>query len=232
MRARLLRRIGIAHRRCVLDLGAGYGAVTAELARRSSSSGRVVALDLALSPLRSLAQPGEQVVPQAVCANGVSLPFADATFDMVYCQLVLLWAMPIESVIREMWRVLQPGGVVIAVEPDYGGMIEYPTTLATRDLWIAALKRAGANPTIGRMLPSMFERHGFRVRVDLLPELVPPSTTRFALLRGLPLTNREYAKLRHIEQQDAAMGDSDDGQRWARVVHLPFVLITAERLAE
>jgi SAM-dependent methyltransferase len=181
-----------------------------------------------------LTQPGEQEqgVPQAVCANGVSLPFADATFDMVYCQLVLLWARPVESVIREVWRVLQPGGVVIAVEPDYGGMIEYPPALATRDLWIAALKRAGATPTIGRMLPGMFARQGFRVRVDLLPELVPPSPTRFALLRGLPLTSREHAKLRHIEQQDAAMGDGDDGQQWARVIHLPFVLITAERVAQ
>ena len=33
-RARLLRRVGIARRRRILDLGAGYGAVTGELVRR------------------------------------------------------------------------------------------------------------------------------------------------------------------------------------------------------
>ncbi|HLA84582.1 MAG TPA: hypothetical protein VJL29_07290, partial [Thermoguttaceae bacterium] len=42
-RSRLLRRAGIARCRRVLDLGCGVGAVTAELARRTS--GFVVALD-------------------------------------------------------------------------------------------------------------------------------------------------------------------------------------------
>jgi SAM-dependent methyltransferase len=185
----------------------------------------VIALDRDVSPLLAGQYTHEQTY--ALCADGASLPFADGAFDMVYCQLVLLWVATLDQVIGEVWRVLQPGGVFIAIEPDYGGMIEYPAALATRDLWITALTRAGANPTIGRVLPSVLERQGFAVRVDLLPELVPPSPTRFALLRGLPLTRQERAKLDRIAHHDAAMSNAD--RQWSRVVHLPFVLVTAER---
>ncbi len=59
------------------------------------------------------------------------------------------------SAIKEIYRVLQPKGMLVAIEPDYGGMIEYPPEIATGDLWIAALSRAGADPCIGRKLPSI-----------------------------------------------------------------------------
>ncbi|MFN2111172.1 MAG: class I SAM-dependent methyltransferase, partial [Anaerolineae bacterium] len=49
-RGRLFRQIRIARRKCVLDLGAGYGAVTGELVRRAR--GPVVALDCATAALR------------------------------------------------------------------------------------------------------------------------------------------------------------------------------------
>ena len=53
-RARLLRRVAVARRRSVLDLGGGYGAVTGELVRRAG--GTVVALDHTLEALQ--ASPG------------------------------------------------------------------------------------------------------------------------------------------------------------------------------
>jgi SAM-dependent methyltransferase len=214
-RARLLRRAGIAHRRSVLDLGAGSGAVTPELARRSD--GRVVALDQAWAPLRAAAAPG-------ICAQAGRLPFPAAAFDLVFCQCALLWMNPLPTVISEIWRVLQPGGLLLALEPDYGGLLEYPPTVALRDIWLAALARAGAEPLVGRALPTLLARQGFEVRADLLPELLPPSPARFDLLRGLPLTRREQRALRRAERAAATLNDS-----WQQIAHLPFVLLSASR---
>jgi len=221
-RARLLRRASIARRRRVLDLGAGHGAVTGELVRRSG--GPVVALDLACDALRASAAAFAGA--GRVCADATRLPFADAEFDLVFCQCALLW-MPAARTVDEVWRVLPPGGVLVAVEPDYGGALEHPPDVAARDVWIAALARAGADPLVGRKLPGLLETRGFSVRVDLLPELLPPEPARFDLLRGLPLTGEEQAALRRIEQNSAAPASA-----WARVAHVPFLLVTATKPME
>lgn len=219
VRARLLRRVGVAHRKRVLDLGAGFGAVTGELVRRSG--GPVAALD------RSWTALSHDIAPFAgagrVCGQAETLPFTAASFELVFCQLVLMWVSPAET-IQEIKRVLRPGGVLVACEPDYGGMIEYPPEISTKALWLPALRRAGADPLIGRKLPGLLAAQGFEVRVDLLPELVPPSPLRFELLRGLPLTPDEQKDLKGIEAQTAKIG-----QAWQQVVHLPFVLVTATK---
>jgi SAM-dependent methyltransferase len=202
----------------VLDLGAGRGTVTGELVRRCG--GRAIALDRALNAL------GEESEPFAgalrVGGDAARLPFADGAFDLVFCQYALTWMVPAEAAVGEIWRVLQRGGALAALEPDYGGMMEYPPAIATRDLWLDALARAGADPLTGRKLPGLLDARGFDVRVELLPELLPPEPARFDLLRGLPLTEEEQKALRRVEEKDKVMSSG-----WARIAHLPFFLVTA-----
>ena len=218
-RARLLRRAGIANRKCVLDLGAGTGAVTEELVRRSG--GTVLALDLDMAVLRAKSDNFDGA--RRVCANALALPCADAAFDMVFTQFVLLW-LDAERAVDEIARVLAPGGVLVAIEPDYGGLIEYPPEIGTRELWLAGLARAGAEPRIGRRLPYLLEQSGFDVRVDLHDRLLPPAVERFELLRGLLLDATESERLAAIETAD---GHLDEG--WGRIAHLPCMLISATR---
>lgn len=222
-RARLLRRVAIARRRCALDLGAGRGAVTGELVRRCG--GRVMALDRALKALGQ--ETGSFAGATRVGGDARRLPAADHAFDLVFCQLALMWMAPAAVAVSEIWRVLEPGGVLVALEPDYGGMMEYPPDIATRNLWLAALTRAGADPLIGRKLPALLDERGFGVRVDLLPELPPPEPARFELLRGLPLSEEEHQRLRLIEEKEKAL---PGGAR--PIVHLPFFLVTATKGAE
>lgn len=221
-RARLLRRVAVARRGRVLDLGAGSGAVTGELVRRAASESGVVAFDLAFAALHA------EVAPFAgaarVCGNALCLPFPSQTFDLIFCQCALLWMQPATVVLDEIARVLRPEGALVALEPDYGGLIEHPPQAALRDVWVAALIRAGANPFIGRKLPGWLEARGFRLRVDLLPELRPPDSARFDFLRGLPLTAEEQARLAQAVRADA------EASGWARVAHLPFCLVTAVKM--
>lgn len=216
-RSWLLQRANVDQRRSLLDLGCGFGVVSQELARLSR--GQVVALDHSLPALLTAAA-GLAASPPA-CADAAHLPFADASFDLVFCQLALLW-MPLEPTLAEVRRIMQPGGVLLAIEPDYGGMIEQPAELATRELWIAGLTRAGADPLVGRKLPGLLAGHGFDVRVELMNELTPPAPQRFELLRGLPLKRKERRAAKAVERSAKQLGGP-----WQQVVHLPFMLITA-----
>ena len=216
-RARLLRRVQIAHCRSVLALGCGWQAVTPELARRSSGT-VVVAADADRRVF--FGRTSEPRPFQTVCCDAARLPFRSGSFDLVFCQFALLWFQADEAV-GEIRRVLGPGGTLVALEPDYGGLIEFPDEIATAHLWQSALRRAGADPRIGRRLPGMLAPRGFEVRVDLLDRLVLPSSLRFDLLRGLPLTENEAAELDAIAAADS---ECDNARR---VVHLPIFLVTA-----
>lgn len=220
-RARLLRRIGVAHRRRVLDLGAGYGAATAELARRSG--GLTAALDRDEAALGAADAPF--VGAARVAGDARRLPFAAGAFDLVFTQLVWLW-LPVAAVAPEVWRVLAPGGALIALEPDYGGMMEHPPDVAVAEVWRAALARAGADPLVGRKLPGLLAACGFDVQVDLFATLSPPAEERFDLLRGLLLTDAE-----RLAVAEAAAASARRRGVWGQVVHLPFFLITATRPA-
>lgn len=221
-RGRLFRQVGIARRKRVLDLGAGYGAVTGELVRRAG--GPVVALDRAVTALREGDATGGTAFAGAARAGGDArwLPFADAVFDLVFTQLTLLWVRPVARALDEIRRVLRPGGALVALEPDYGGMIEYPPEIAARELWLSALERAGADPLIGRALPGLLAARGFTVSVGLFESLYAPSPARFDFLRDLPLTATEALTLEHIEME--ALGRQGP---WAQIAHLPFFLVTA-----
>jgi SAM-dependent methyltransferase len=214
-RARLLRRVAIAHRQRLLDLGAGPGAVTPELVRRGR--GPVVALDLDSDVLQMVVSDWTDIA--RVGGDGRFLPFAAHTFDLVFCQCVLMWIDALETAISQIHRVLTKDGVLIALEPDYGGMIEHPPELATQPLWLDALHRAGADPLVGRKLPGLLHAQGFDVRVSLFDTLTTPEDGRFALLRSLSLTPDEEAHLQAIEAQTA-------DTPWP-IAHLPFFLIEA-----
>jgi SAM-dependent methyltransferase len=224
-RARLLRHVAIAHRQRVLDFGAGHGDVTSELVRRAGAHQPVVALDRDIAAMREASAEFREAV--RVGGDGCHIPFASGAFDLVFSQLTLLWITPLTTTIREIWRVLASDGVLVALEPDYGGMIEYPPDIASRRLWIKAIARAGGGPYTGRKLPGLLAAQGFETRVELLNELRPPSPMRFDFLRDLPLTDKEQETLQRIERRATALSTRDAA--WPQIAHLPLFLVTAKK---
>ena len=219
MRARILRRAGIGRKRRVLDLGCGTGAVTPELARRSG--GMVAALDEDINALRSV--PENFRSSHRIRGDARNPPFAEKTFDLVFSQLFFLWTNA-ENAAREIFRVLQPEGILIAFEPDYGGMMEHPEEGGLKDVWNAALRRAGADPIIGRKLPEILEKCGFKTRIDLLPEISGDYPEKWDIMATLPLNESE--KKRAAERKNL---EKESGKVFRPLVHLPFFIITAQK---
>ncbi len=214
MRSRLLRQAGVAHLGPVLDLGAGYGAVTGELRRRAK--GPVVALD---RRREALAHAG----PPAVAADAHALPFSRGAFAAVFCQLVFLWLADLPRALAEIDRVLAPGGTLLAIEPDYGGLVEHPADLALGEVWRAAIARAGGDPLAGRHLVARLGEAGYHAETRLLPSLAAPDGTRFDVLAGLPLEPAERARVDAARRAEQALPPG------AAVIHLPFFFVLARR---
>lgn len=217
-RARMLRRVGIAQMRRVLDLGAGYGLITEELERRSR--GVVIALDRSSKSLYEVTKSPSIL---RIAGDAARLPLVDSSFELVFCQCGLLWMNPFLDVIEEIDRILEPGGLFLALEPDYLSMIEYPAGTAIEDIWKNALERAGADPARARKIPAALESCGFTIRVDFLERLHPSSPFRLDFLRELALTEAEEQRLIRSEAQ------MNRSSQWSTLAHLPFFLITAKK---
>jgi ubiquinone/menaquinone biosynthesis C-methylase UbiE len=104
----------------VLDVGCGTGTLLIEAAKRVRPSGSAHGVDRSAE---MLAYARSKAAAQGVAAIFVEessdrLPFSDASFDVVFCTLMLhhLPAPMQMGTIAEMQRVLRPGGRIIIVD--------------------------------------------------------------------------------------------------------------------
>ncbi|MEO9181680.1 MAG: ubiquinone/menaquinone biosynthesis methyltransferase [Acidimicrobiales bacterium] len=99
----------------VLDIAAGTGDFTRELARQGHSA---VATDLSIGMLEA----GREM-PERVQADASSLPFCTAGFDGVTCGYALRNFTDLAATFNEMARVIRPGGrlsLLEVAEPESG----------------------------------------------------------------------------------------------------------------
>jgi ubiquinone/menaquinone biosynthesis C-methylase UbiE len=97
----------------VLDLACGVGDPALSIASEVSPSGRVTATDLGpgmMSLAEELARKKGLTNIEFREANAESLPFADASFDVLTCRFGIMFFPDLSKALRECLRVLKPGG--------------------------------------------------------------------------------------------------------------------------
>lgn len=110
--ARLLELLDPKPGNKVLEVGVGAGNILAQI-----QNAELYGIDISEFILGKAAERlGDRAVLQK--ANAEELPFEDAMFDRVYCSEVLEHVIDPKAVIREMRRVLKPGGVAVVSVPN------------------------------------------------------------------------------------------------------------------
>jgi ubiquinone/menaquinone biosynthesis C-methylase UbiE len=92
----------------VLDVGCGTGVLAREALGRVGQEGRVVGLDLNEGMLAVAARTEPKIDWRR--SDAASLPFEDASFDVVVSQFALMYFPDRVASLREVWRVLAPAG--------------------------------------------------------------------------------------------------------------------------
>jgi len=153
----------------VLDVATGTGLVAAELRRRGF---RVTGLDQSAEMLaRARQRFGEEVA--LVEASAEQLPFEDATFDHLTVTYLLRYVSDPGATLRELARVVRPGGAIASLEFGVPGGLARPAW----ELYV----RAGL-PLAGRAL-----RNGWAEVGDFLGDSIREYWEEYPLERQLDL---------------------------------------------
>lgn len=130
----------------VLDAGCGRGRESALLAERASVE-EVIALDMAPGMLAEI--PVRRNI-RPLLGDIEAIPLPDASVDHVFSSFALQWCDSREQACRELFRVLKPGGTLLASVPGpaslqalkAGGLLRI-NTFAGEQEWAVALMQAG-----------------------------------------------------------------------------------------
>jgi SAM-dependent methyltransferase len=170
----IFRRHGLGDGARILDVGCGTGEVVPpllELLPRAS----LVGVDLDEPHLERARQKCSRFGGRASFKRGdaLELPFGDAQFDLVVSRHLIQALPDAGKAVREMVRVLKPGGRLHVLAEDYGMLWCHPTESDADNFWQVLPQRfaaaVGCDNHIGRKMFTVLTDLGLRdIAVDYM----------------------------------------------------------------
>jgi SAM-dependent methyltransferase len=195
----LAGRFGLDQVVDVLDVGSGHGHWGQTLLPVLPPAARLTGVD---REAEWREQAGARAVELGIADRATyvtgqaeHLPFADATFDLVTCQTVLIHLADVNRAIEEMLRVLRPGGRLLVAEPNNAAaqLIRNSVTSSwtverrVRSAWFQMMCEAGkaslglGDNSVGDELPGLFAATGLQevdvYLADKVASIFPPYGT-------------------------------------------------------
>ncbi len=150
----------------VLDFGCGPGTLSVGLAR-AVEPGELHGIDMEASQIelaRAAAAGGGHENATFHVGDVTALPFEDDYFDVAHCHTLLMHVPDTEATLREVKRVLKPGGLIAGREAIISSAFMAPADDAVQGAWDTFARLVAANrghPHMGKHLKARFLDAGF-----------------------------------------------------------------------
>ncbi len=112
---KLTQNAAIGPETLVLDIATGTGRFPVALLSKAEFTGRVIGLDISRNMLKQASSKLTRYGSRAVLLNqsALPLPFPDGVFDVVSCLETIELLPDTHSHLREFYRVMRPGGILL-----------------------------------------------------------------------------------------------------------------------
>lgn len=148
----------------VMDFGAGRGSVFYEDSGAGGSLFKRALMDLRSDGAEVWACDVDEVVRthpashhQVVISPGGALPFEDAMFDLIVSEVVFEHIAQPEPVVRELLRVLRPGGYICARTPNKTSYAALATRMVPNRYHARALTKISPTKQAQDVFPTVFK---------------------------------------------------------------------------
>jgi trans-aconitate methyltransferase len=121
----LLAKLNLQGNEKVLDVGCGDGKLSAEIAK-NLPEGSVLGIDLsgAMITFARNHYPPEKFPNLVFMQMGANELTFDSDFDIVYSNAAFHWMKDLEHVLKNLWKSLKPGGILLAQSGGRGNAVE------------------------------------------------------------------------------------------------------------
>ena len=157
LNARLIEVIAPQPGEILLEVGSGSGILCRLAAPRLQPGGQMIGIDISpefVAEAKKYAlQAGVADLILFETGNAACLPFSDASFDGAFAARLLLHASDPDAVMREMARVVRPGGRVVGMDWDFETVtVDHPDRELTRRILHWRTDDHGGDNWSGRQL--------------------------------------------------------------------------------
>ena len=175
----------------VLEVGCGGGFYAYEAAQCVGPSGRVCALDVSPDQIAvAKARCGELAWVECQVGDAGNPPYGDAEFDALYGVQVFEYVVKVDDALREIRRVLRPGGRVVILATNWSSLVWHSDQPARMQRVLGAFAAHAPYPDLPATLPARLRAAGFTsVRQTPVPILNPsyhPNAFSYWLARMIP----------------------------------------------
>jgi ubiquinone/menaquinone biosynthesis C-methylase UbiE len=218
------QKLNISAGQKVLDVGCGIGGATIPIAEITGPTGLAAGVDLSSAMIeyaakRTANRPGIEFRVSDAC----SVPYPDKFFDLARSERLFLYLPDRLAALKEMMRVVKPGGRVYLVDTDIDSTAVYSQNRALTRKMTSLVAASMPNPNSARELPSLARKAGLKNLQIETSAISTPYEFFLRAMAGSLIKAAEdgvitQAELREFFEEQAALHASGDFfQMWSFV---------------
>jgi ubiquinone/menaquinone biosynthesis C-methylase UbiE len=163
LRAESFRKLNVCAGHKVLDVGCGIGGATIPIGEITGPTGLAAGVDLSSAMIEhAIKRAANQPWIKFHVGDACSVPYPDDFFDLARSERLFLYLPDRIAAIKEMIRVVKPGGRIYLVDTDVDSTAIYSQNRALTRKMTSVVADSMPNPNSGRELPALARKAGLR----------------------------------------------------------------------